>query len=122
MTRTVYSTYDYHEIIARYLAILDPLEGPSCFPFCVHLDAGNKTEPPVISVDLYETQSDGSDRVIAYTGCDQNTTLKAFHRDLLELKDDVAACVYAASNGTTYDKAVAALKEEAKKDESELPF
>ena len=105
MKHSVYGVLDYAEIIARYITTTAPIEGPTCFPVSIRFDAGNRVEPPIISVEVCETQSDGSEKVLYYTGTDQNTSLEAFLSGLDKLRDVVMTALSALSEGISYEEA-----------------
>ena len=122
MKQTAYSVYGYEEIFSRFNAILCHIEGPSGFPFEIHLDAGNSTEPPVFTVNLFETQSDGSDKLLYSTVIDQNTSYDNLNRDLTVLTDIMCCCMYAAEHDVSYAKARSIVTEEEQEENEELPF
>ena len=105
MKQTVYSILNYEEIIARYIKATEPLDGPSCFPVEISFSAGNQVEPPVISVQVSETQSDGSERILYITGTDQNTPLESFLSCLDRLREVVMTALLAQANGISYEEA-----------------
>lgn len=76
--RTAYEIFSYLEIIGRFIDITSRFEGPSCFPVEVNFFAGNRTEPPVITVSIHSIENDGSTRTLFETGVDQNTSLESF--------------------------------------------
>lgn len=126
MKETVFSVYDYPEIFSRYYTLLAHLEGPSGFPFSIHLDAGNSTEPPTIYVELSESQPDGSEHLVYESYIDQNSPFNKLDYELQRLRDEIEFCIYAIEHQMPYIEArKAVVGERVKKEEvgnSDLPF
>lgn len=122
MKETVFSVYSYTEIIDRYYGVLSHLEGPSLFPFSIHLNAGNTTEPPVITVELYEMNSQGGDNLVYDSFIDQNSPFNKLEYEIQRLKDEVEFCLYAAENQMSYQDARMAVVGKRKEEEDEMPF
>lgn len=125
MKEKLYHILDFGEIITRLIAVTSPLDGPSCFPVIIRYEAGNRTQPPIISVGLYETQSDGSDRSLFSAEFDQNTSYDRFEIEMKNLMTTVQDCCEAISKGWSYQQLIDSRKQIIKSKESEddnLPF
>jgi len=97
MVTKALGVYSYAEIIQRFISKTDHLEGPSGYPVEIGYNADNSTEPPVVSLKVFE-----GTECIFDTYVDQNTALHQFNKELSRLSIVIAVCLSAINEHSTF--------------------